>query len=468
MVGGGSGMSIFALDKEPLIASTPSLGDVFAFRGLPWEGAIQPVQTFGSCTGEYFVSRMSSTGLRVRQINDFPSNPVLTELCVIQIPNHQSPPDAPALGSVVPLDTVGHRLMNAVFRDGIIWTAHCIGLNGRAASRWYKINVAELSLDDYGTISDEVMYYFFPTIIVNAGGDVIMGFSGSHSEQYAAAYYTGRLSSDPSGEMASPVMLKEGEAIYNLIDGYGRNRWGDYSLCTLDPVKQTFWTIQEYAHSHDPEDQHRWGTWIGELSFNQPPEIPDTPSGPDEGVIGFEYTFTTQTIDVDDDDIYFLFDWGDGNDSGWLGPFYSGESVSDSYIWESVGEYSVKVKAKDENSESDWSEVHIINILGKPELEIGVINGGLFRVNTIIKNIGGSEATNVFWEIKLDGGAFIGKKTEGQIPSIDVGEEITIDSNFILGLGSTIITSKIFYGGGIVESRNQSGFVFLFFIKVNS
>ncbi|MBU1940462.1 MAG: hypothetical protein KKC68_01695, partial [Candidatus Thermoplasmatota archaeon] len=45
MVGGSSGMSIFALVKAPLIAPNPSVGDIYAFRELPWEGAIQPVHT---------------------------------------------------------------------------------------------------------------------------------------------------------------------------------------------------------------------------------------------------------------------------------------------------------------------------------------------------------------------------------------------------------------------------------------
>ncbi len=100
--------------------------------------------------------------------------------------------------------------------------------------------------------------------MVNAGGDVVMGFSGSHSGQYAAAYYTGRLADDPPGEMAPPALLKIGEASYNLIDGSSRNRWGDYSLCSLDPTdEQTFWTIQEYAQSHNGSGENRWGTWIG-------------------------------------------------------------------------------------------------------------------------------------------------------------------------------------------------------------
>ncbi|MFH0983660.1 MAG: hypothetical protein V2A79_19260, partial [Planctomycetota bacterium] len=261
MVGGG--MSIFAVDKAPLIAPTPSLGTVTAFRELPWEGAIQPVQSFGASGGEYFVSRGGSTSLRVRKLTGPLTAPTLTELGFVTIPSHSYPPDAPALGSSVDLDTVDYRLMNAVYRDGSIWTCHAISVNNRAACRWYQINVAgSPSLQQNGTVSDASLYYFFPSIIVNSRGDAIMGFSGSKATQYASAYYTGRLVSDAAGEMANPAVLKAGLASQNNIDGYGRNRWGDYSLSTLDPDDgMTLWTIQEYA-----EAVNIWGTWIAKLS----------------------------------------------------------------------------------------------------------------------------------------------------------------------------------------------------------
>ena len=469
MAGGSSKMSIFALDKAPLIAPEPSLGNIYAFRELPWEGAIQPVHSFDTSVGEYFVSRASSATLRVRLLTGLPSPPILTELCFITIPSHSEPPDAPALGSTVPLDTVGHRLMNAVYRDGYIWTAHCINVGGRAASRWYKIDVLNTTLADYGTIEDSVMYYFFPTIMVNAGGDAIMGFSGSHSGQYGAAYYTGRLASDPPGEMAPPVLLKEGEATYNLIDGYGRNRWGDYSLCSLDPIKQTLWTIQEYAHSHNATGVNRWGTWIGELTFNRPPETPDIPTGPNEGVIGVEYLFTAVTSDPDGDQVYYLFDWDDGTNSSWVGPYDSGAPGSANHTWTQKGSFNIIVKAKDINDrESGWSPQHTITIIAGPQLEIGIINSGLFKVKTVIKNIGGIEATNVSWTITLDGGAFIGKVSQGTGLNIPTEGEKTVTSKVIFGLGPTTITVTAEITDSISDMRKQSGFVFLFFIKVNS
>ena len=261
MVGGGFGMTIFALDKAPLVAPVQSLGTITAFPNLPWEGAIQPVHTYGTPPGQYFVSRRNATQLRVRRLNPPITSPTLTELGNVEISYHAAPPDAPALGSSTPLDTVGDRLMMAVYRDGSIWTAHTVKVSGKAACRWYEFDPETLELFQEGTVTDGTLHYYFPAIMVNIDGNAVMGFTGSSSAQYASAYYTGRLAADPPNEMAPPAILKAGNGPQNNIDGYGRNRWGDYSYTTLDPVgERIMWTIQEYGHS-----TNYWGTWVGAL-----------------------------------------------------------------------------------------------------------------------------------------------------------------------------------------------------------
>ena len=260
MIGNGT-MTIFAIDKGPLIAPTPNLGTVTAFRSLPWEGALQPAHTYGSPGSEYIVSLYDSNELRVRRVNMDTMVPTLTEMGTVTVPYYSSPPNAPALGSSVPLNTVGTRLMMAVYRDGSLWTSHTISSGGRAACRWYEIDVATMTLVQSGTVADGSLHYFFPGIMVNQHGDAVMAFTGSNSSQYAGCYYTGRAAGDPLGEMAPPVQYKVGTGPQNLIDDYGRNRWGDYSYTTLDPIDETtFWTIQEYGHADGV-----WGTYVAVL-----------------------------------------------------------------------------------------------------------------------------------------------------------------------------------------------------------
>jgi hypothetical protein len=50
-----------------------------------------------------------------------------------------------------------------------------------------------------------------------------------------------------------------------------------------------------------------------------------------------------------------MFDWGDGNNTGWVGPFDSGYIDTESHIWIVKGSYTIKVKAKGtSNVESVW------------------------------------------------------------------------------------------------------------------
>ncbi len=75
------------------------------------------------------------------------------------------------------------------------------------------------------------------------------------------------------------------------------------------------------------------------------------------GKIGVSYPYESSTSDIDGDQIYYLFDWDDGNTSGWLGPFNSGTSKVANHTWATKGNYNIKVKAKDTfGAESPWSD----------------------------------------------------------------------------------------------------------------
>jgi len=91
--------------------------------------------------------------------------------------------------------------------------------------------------------------------------------------------------------------------------------------------------------------------------LSDPPEKPDKPDGETSGSPGETYLYSTSTVDPDGDKVYYMWDWGDGNYSSWLGPFVSGETATASYSWSEKGNYSIQVKAKDIfDEESEWSD----------------------------------------------------------------------------------------------------------------
>jgi hypothetical protein len=198
------------------------------------------------------------------------------------------------------------------------------------------------------------------------------------------------------------------------------------------------------------------------------PSAPTTPDGETEGVVDIDYEFTATSTDPNGDQIYYLFDWGDGSDSGWVGPYASGEEGSATHSWDEEGTYYIKAKAKDTNgSESTWSSTHQIRIYEGARLDIKAINGGLFTVNSNIKNIGALDATGVSWSISFDGGAIIGKESSGDGLNIAAGEEETINSGFVFGFGSTKVTVSAEIPDGPSDTRQMGGNIFLFFIKIN-
>ncbi len=99
--------------------------------------------------------------------------------------------------------------------------------------------------------------------------------------------------------------------------------------------------------------------WLLKLSSteNQRPDTPLRPSGSSSGKIREDYTYTTQTNDADLDKLYYFWDWGDGSDSGWLGPYDSGEQCNATHAWSQKNDNEIKVKARDiHGGESDWSD----------------------------------------------------------------------------------------------------------------
>ena len=173
---------------------------------------------------------------------------------------------------------------------------------------------------------------------------------------------------------------------------------------------------------------------------NDPPNTPNQPDGPTEGEINIEYTYNTSTTDPDDDQVYYKWDFGD-EVTDWMGPFDSGEGVSESHIWALPGTYMVKVKAKDvHEAESDWSEpVEVAIVELEPDVVIDSITGGL-GVTAVIKNVGDANATDVNWSITIDGGFIIlTEEATGVIDTLAPDESAEVNMS-VLGIGLGIFT----------------------------
>jgi hypothetical protein len=101
----------------------------------------------------------------------------------------------------------------------------------------------------------------------------------------------------------------------------------------------------------------KWYTFT--IRANQPPN-PPTITGPSEGKVGTAYGYNFTAIDPKCDEVFYFIDWGDTTNSGWIGPYASGEQITRSHTWSTKGTYTVKAKAMDiHGNESDWATLTV-------------------------------------------------------------------------------------------------------------
>lgn len=131
---------------------------------------------------------------------------------------------------------------------------------------------------------------------------------------------------------------------------------GAWPLCISDLDDDTDLDIISGAHySHDI-------AWWENSLFNVP-EKPSQPQGAIDGKAGKSYTYMTNTTDLDDDSLYYWFDWSDGTNSGWIGPYNSGDYCEASHVWIEKDNYEIRVRAKDEYGlESEWSDPLLVGM----------------------------------------------------------------------------------------------------------
>jgi hypothetical protein len=146
---------------------------------------------------------------------------------------------------------------------GVLYAVHSTQQGSHAAIRWYKINAADFTLLQSGTISDPNLDLFYPSIAANPSGVVVICYDGCSASSFVSIYTQfGETSADGSTTFGSPLLLKASSVSYTLIpSGDTTSRWGDYSSVCVDPVDPNrFWTINMY-----PSSANDWSTQVTEL-----------------------------------------------------------------------------------------------------------------------------------------------------------------------------------------------------------
>jgi hypothetical protein len=307
--GGFGGSRLWIVNKTGLYtggAASVNVYDPSTLAALPGgsqNSSMQAAQMFGAApgsTGTFLVASGWGSGgselLSVIRIDNPLSSPTFTNQFVNfgDIDSGAGLSSAPQSGTATGVLVGDRRVSNAVWRNNALWTCSTITPNvgadaGTPTAHWYKINttnLASLTVADQGNVGAEDVAAgtrtFFPWIMVDAAGDMGLGFSASAPSIFPGAYYTGRLAADPAGTVQATSTLAAGVAFYIRTFG-GPNRWGDYSSVSLDPSDNaTFWVYNQYASTQGTNiggEVGRYATRYGKFVFST--SAPPAPSTPD-------------------------------------------------------------------------------------------------------------------------------------------------------------------------------------------
>ena len=123
------------------------------------------------------------------------------------------------------------------------------------------------------------------------------------------------------------------------------------------------------------------------ISLQFPPYKPILQDGPTSVLSGNSYNYTVVATDVEENDIQYGWDWGDGSNIEWTDWYLSGEECTIQHAWFEIGEHRIKVKARDINyAESEWSDEIIAFCVDNqdPLIEIITPNKGIYFSNKLI------------------------------------------------------------------------------------
>lgn len=246
--------------------------------------------------------------------------------------------------------------------DGIIETDHWTGYEESGETVTIEITFGSTGTFDVRVKAEDIhglQSNFSNPLTVTVGGsndppNTPNKPTGPNSGNIDVPYTYSTSATDPNDDTIRYGWDWNGDGLIDEYSGY-------VDSGTTDTRSHT-WTAPGTYHvkvlaedEHGGQSEFSIATTI-EIVSNQEPEKP-TITGPSSGRVGKSYIYTGSGIDPDGDQIYYLFDWGDGTTTGWTGPYNSGQTASESHKWTAQGTYSVKVKTKDSNDvESIWSD----------------------------------------------------------------------------------------------------------------
>jgi len=283
----GEGVSLYAINYASMLAGS---GAPFTRFDQGSSFSICPALTYDSAEANAYaveVYNASSAQLQLWKISGPVNSPTMAQVgwptgtTPWQVtaydqnsPSSGTPPGsdfAPQLGTSNKVQTNDDRFNNFVMRNGTLWGSHTVFLPysattnpTRASVMWWQLDtnahIAQNCLLDDATNTN---FYAFPSLSVNKNNDVLIGFANFSHLIHPSASYALHMHYDAASTLRPPFSFKHGQYTYYQTNGGPKNRWGDYSGTSMDPINNLdFWTAQECE-----ESTNSWNTWWASVTI---------------------------------------------------------------------------------------------------------------------------------------------------------------------------------------------------------
>ncbi len=349
----GAGVGVF--ERSAMLTGDPNASMIFFNPGSAY-GSLLPADFDGAVPpagSPNYLAELTTTSLRIWQATIDWNNPNNSILNYINLPVQGFSYSSISInqpGTSQTLDPLSDRLMYRLqYRNfgtyEAMVTNHTVNAgNGQAGVRWYELRKSgnnDWSIYQQGTFAPaDGLDRWMGSIAMNSSGNIALGYSVSGSNKYPSIRFAGQTAGNTLGQLD----VTETSILEGTKSQTGINRWGDYSMMSVDPSNdQTFWYTNEYSNGG-----WNWKTRITSFNFGTAPVNTDPPVA----------QFVGNPLTVAEGGTVQFTDQSTNNPNAWSWTFEGGTpststAQNPSVTYTSAGTYDVQLVATNGYGSSD-------------------------------------------------------------------------------------------------------------------
>ncbi|MBW6492234.1 MAG: PKD domain-containing protein [Lentimicrobium sp.] len=274
-----AGAGVCVLDRSAMISGNANAQMLFFNLGTSY-GSLLPADADGPTqpTGKpNYLANIGANTLRIWEADIDWANTGNSSVSLVKTLTTQSFSYSGIVinqpGTSQTLDPLDSRLMYRLqYRNfgsyEVMLTNHSVNANGtgRAGVRWYELRNygSGWSIYQQGTFAPaDGNNRWMGSIAMNGNGDIGVGYSVSGTSTYPSIRFAGQTAANSGTGILD---VSETSIVGGTKSQTGVNRWGDYSMMSIDPSDDaTFWYTTEYSNGG-----WNWVTRIASFTFAPP------------------------------------------------------------------------------------------------------------------------------------------------------------------------------------------------------